>query len=82
MATAEPRLGRSVLGRLGSRRGIGLIALGALLLVWIIGGFINSAVYFSPVLFGLSTGAIIAGLALGLVVAYRASGVINFSQGA
>jgi len=82
VATAEPRLGRSVLGRLGSRRGIGLIALGALLLVWIIGGFINSAVYFSPVLFGLSTGAIIAGLALGLVVAYRASGVINFSQGA
>ncbi len=32
--------------------------------------------------FGLGTGAIIAAMALGLVVAYQASGVINFGQGA
>jgi hypothetical protein len=34
------------------------------------------------VLFGLGPGAIIAALALGLVVAYRASGGIHFGSGA
>ena len=33
-------------------------------------------------LFGLGTGAVIASLALGLVVAYRASGVVNFAHAA
>jgi len=35
-----------------------------------------------PLLFGLGPGAIVAALALGLVVSYRASGVINFGHGA
>lgn len=35
-----------------------------------------------PILFGLGPGAIVAALALGLVVAHRASGVINFAHGA
>ena len=38
--------------------------------------------FFDPVLFGLGSGAIIAALAIGLVVAFRASGVINFGHGA
>lgn len=37
---------------------------------------------FQPLLFGFGPGAIIAALALGLVVSYRASGVINFGHGA
>lgn len=59
-----------------------IIGLGAVGLVWLIGAVVDSAVYFEPMLFGLGTGAIIAALALGLVVAYRASGVINFGHGA
>ncbi len=38
--------------------------------------------FIEPLLFGLGPGAIVAALALGLVVAYRASGVINFGHGA
>ncbi|RZV47228.1 MAG: hypothetical protein EX269_05250 [Acidimicrobiales bacterium] len=61
---------------------VALFGLGAVLLVWIIGALVDSSVYFQPILFGLGTGAIIAAIALGLVVAYRASGVINFGHGA
>ena len=34
------------------------------------------------VLLGLGTGAVFAGIAQGVVVTYRGSGVINFAQGA
>lgn len=61
---------------------IAAVVLAAILALWLIGALINSSVYFQPILFGLGTGAIIASLALGLVVAYRASGVINFGHGA
>lgn len=61
---------------------VGLVALGALLVAWVIAALIDDAVFFQPVLFGFGTGSIIAALALGLVVAYRASGVINFGHGA
>ena len=61
---------------------IALIGLGVVALIWLVGMIVDSAVYFEPVLFGLGTGAIIAAMALGLVVAYQASGVINFGQGA
>ena len=54
----------------------------ALALLWIIGAFVNPEVYFQPGLFGIGTGAIIAAMAIGLVAAYRASGVINFGHGA
>ncbi|MDG2261619.1 MAG: ABC transporter permease [Actinomycetota bacterium] len=57
----------------------GLAGIGAL---WVLGAIADSAVFFQPALFGLGTGAIIAAIALGLVVAYRASGVINFGHGA
>ena len=49
---------------------------------WIVGVVIDREIYFQPILFGLGTGTIIAALALGLVLAYRASGVINFGHGA
>ncbi len=59
------------------------VALGGLLaLVWLIAAFVDPAVYFQPSVLGLGTGAIIAAMAIGLVVAYRASGVINFGHGA
>lgn len=61
---------------------IGLSMAGAVTVAWAVGAVANSPVYFEPILFGLGTGAIIAALALGLVVAYRASGVINFGHGA
>ncbi len=38
--------------------------------------------YFDFAILGLGTGAVIAAIALGLVVAYRASGVVNFAHGA
>jgi len=56
-----------------------LLVVGAL---WVFGALVDSPVFFQPALFGLGTGAIIAAIALGLVVAYRASGVINFGHGA
>ena len=55
---------------------------GAFVLLWVVAGFVNPGVYFAPVLFGFGSGTIIALLAIGLVVAYRASGVVNFGQGA
>ncbi len=61
------------------------IALAVLAVVgaaWVVAALIDTPVFFQPVLFGLGTGAIVAALALGLVVAYRASGVINFGHGA
>ena len=61
---------------------VGRAALGAVGIAWIIAAVMNSSVYLDPLLFGLGSGAIIAALALGLVVAYRASGVINFGHGA
>ena len=61
---------------------IALVSLAVLVAAWIIGALVNTPVFFQPVLFGLGTGTIIAALALGLVVAYRASGVINFGHGA
>ncbi len=61
---------------------ISLVALGALLAAWAVGAVVDDEVFWQPVLFGFGTGAIIAALALGLVVAYRASGVINFGHGA
>ena len=65
---------------LTQRLGMALIAvIGGL---WLIGMLVDSATYFEPVLFGLGNGSIIAALAIGLVVAYRASGVINFGHGA
>ncbi len=61
---------------------LGAAGLAALALAWIIGAFVRSDLFFDPVLFGLGSGAIIAALAIGLVVAFRASGVINFGHGA
>ncbi len=61
---------------------LSLILAGLIVAGWVVGAFIDPEVFFQPVLFGLGTGTIIAALALGLVVAYRASGVINFGHGA
>jgi len=61
---------------------IALVCLVVVGVLWAFGALVDSAVFFQPILFGLGTGAIIAAIALGLVVAYRASGVINFGHGA
>ncbi len=61
---------------------IGIAALIAFGTAWVLAALIDDEVFFQPVLFGIGTGSIIAALALGLVVAYRASGVINFGHGA
>ncbi len=61
------------------------IAVGAAALIgvaWIVGAVANPPHFFEPILFGLGSGSIIAALAIGLVVAFRASGVINFGHGA
>ena len=60
----------------------GFLLLGAISALWIFGMFVNPETFFEPILFGLGNGSIIAALAIGLVVAYRASGVINFGHGA
>jgi len=60
----------------------GAAALGALAVAWVVGALLRRELFFDPVLFGLGSGAIIAALAIGLVVAFRASGVINFGHGA
>ena len=39
-------------------------------------------VYLQFIILGLGAGVIFAGLALGLVMTYRASGVVNFAHGA
>lgn len=62
------------------RFGVALMAI--VVAAWAVGAIVNSDVYFQPILFGFGTGSIIAALAIGLVVAYRASGVINFGHGA
>ncbi|NDH11495.1 MAG: branched-chain amino acid ABC transporter permease, partial [Actinobacteria bacterium] len=61
---------------------IAIVLASAVGLAWILGALVDRQVFFQPVLFGIGTGTIIAALALGLVVAYRASGVINFGHGA
>ena len=61
---------------------VSVAVLGALITAWFVAALLNHEVFFQPVLFGFGTGSIIAALALGLVVAYRASGVINFGHGA
>lgn len=61
---------------------LALVITGAVGFAWIVGALVDREIYFQPILFGLGTGTIIAALALGLVVAYRASGVINFGHGA
>ena len=61
---------------------IAIVLASAVSLAWILGALVDGQVFFQPVLFGIGTGTIIAALALGLVVAYRASGVINFGHGA
>jgi len=70
------------MANLSSTQRLGVLIGGSFLLLWFYGALSNPDVYFAPILFGLGTGAIIAALALGLVVAYRASGVINFGHGA
>ena len=61
---------------------IALVVAAVVAVAWVIGALVDTPIFFQPVLFGLGTGAIIAALALGLVVAYRASGVLNFGHGA
>ncbi len=61
---------------------IALLCTAVLGAAWLVGVVVDREIYFQPILFGLGTGTIIAALALGLVVAYRASGVINFGHGA
>ena len=39
-------------------------------------------IYLQNLLTGLGDGAVIAGVALGLVLAYQGSGVLNFAHGA
>ena len=39
-------------------------------------------IYIQTLLTGLGDGAVIAGVALGLVLAYQGSGVVNFAHGA
>jgi len=71
-----------VIARLSLAERVGAVGLAALALAWIAGALLNRETFFDPVLFGLGSGAIIAALAIGLVVAFRASGVINFGHGA
>ena len=71
-----------MIARLSPAERISAAVLGALALAWIIGAGLRRELFFDPVLFGLGSGAIIAALAIGLVVAFRASGVINFGHGA
>ena len=73
---ARPLADRPVAERLA------LTVLAVLGAAWAVGMIVDREIYFQPILFGLGTGTIIAALALGLVVAYRASGVINFGHGA
>ena len=46
------------------------------------GGKFTLEIYFQNLLTGLGDGAVIAGIALGLVLAYQGSGVLNFAHGA
>ena len=71
-----------MLARLRPIERAGAVALGALAVAWAVGALLRRELFFDPVLFGLGSGAIIAALAIGLVVAFRASGVINFGHGA
>ncbi|MCY4665241.1 MAG: hypothetical protein OXC00_11290, partial [Acidimicrobiaceae bacterium] len=71
-----------MLARLRPTERAGVVALGALALAWVVAAVLRRELFFDPVLFGLGSGAIIAALAIGLVVAFRASGVINFGHGA
>ena len=71
-----------MLARLRPTERVGAGALGVLVLAWSAAAVVNRDIFFDPVLFGLGSGAIIAALAIGLVVAFRASGVINFGHGA
>ena len=71
-----------MLARLRPIERVGAAFLGALAVAWIVGVLLRRELFFDPVLFGLGSGAIIAALAIGLVVAFRASGVINFGHGA
>ena len=71
-----------MIARLSPIERVGAVALAALGLAWIVGAALRRELFFDPVLFGLGSGAIIAALAIGLVVAFRASGVINFGHGA
>jgi len=59
-----------------------IVLLAAVGAAWAVAALADREIFFQPILFGLGTGTIIAALALGLVVAYRASGVINFGHGA
>lgn len=61
---------------------LGVVIGAALMIGWAIAAVANPAVYFQPGVLGIGTGAIIAAMSVGLVVAYRASGVINFGHGA
>ncbi len=71
-----------MIARLSWAERVGAAALAALALAWVVAAAFRRDMFFDPVLFGLGSGAIIAALALGLVVAFRASGVINFGHGA
>ncbi|MYG98238.1 MAG: ABC transporter permease, partial [Acidimicrobiaceae bacterium] len=71
-----------MIARLSPAERIGTVAVGAIALAWIVAAIARRDIFFDPVLFGLGSGAIIAALAIGLVVAFRASGVINFGHGA
>ena len=71
-----------MIARLSPAERVGVTAAGAVALAWILAAVLRRELFFDPVLFGLGSGAIIAALAIGLVVAFRASGVINFGHGA
>ena len=71
-----------MIARLSPAERVGVTAVGAVALAWILAAVLRRELFFDPVLFGLGSGAIIAALAIGLVVAFRASGVINFGHGA
>ena len=71
-----------MIARLSPTERVGAVALAALGFAWVVAAVFRRELFFDPVLFGLGSGAIIAALAIGLVVAFRASGVINFGHGA
>ena len=58
------------------------LAIGAVVVVLIVVRLATDTVLISQMALGLGTGSLIAAIALGVVLTYRGSGVVNFANGA
>lgn len=77
----EPGGGTPLLTRLTARENWGRIVFGVLLVIGVI-ALLGDAQAVQASLLGLGSGSLIAALAIGIVVMYRGSGVVNIAAGA